>query len=261
MQKTNICKFIEIKELEPLSIKNFVCETDPEIMRRESRLISHRAILVTGGAVNFTVNESPLLLECGDLLFVFEGDNYSASPISDGATYSFISFVGSRATLLFERFGINRQNRVFTGNANMIPFWNDSIFASSENADLSAEGVLLYTFSRLDKAEIPHDNAVVQAARIMDDGFSDQNMCCASVAYELGYNSKYLSQLFKKSRGVSISDYLRNLRIKHAVFLLDHGIESIKNVALLSGFKDQFHFSNVFKTMVGTSPTEYKNKS
>jgi two-component system response regulator YesN len=50
------------------------------------------------------------------------------------------------------------------------------------------------------------------------------------------------------------------MRIKYAVSLFDHGLDSIKNVALLSGFFDPLYFSSVFKQVVGVSPTEYKNR-
>ena len=59
--------------------------------------------------------------------------------------------------------------------------------------------------------------------------------------------------------GVSYSEYLRTLRIKYAVSLFDHGIDSVKNVALLSGFADPLYFSTVFKKYTGLSPKEYKS--
>jgi AraC-like DNA-binding protein len=60
--------------------------------------------------------------------------------------------------------------------------------------------------------------------------------------------------------GIGYAEYLRNLRIKYAVSLFDHGIDSVKNVALLSGFSDPLYFSTVFKTVVGLSPKEYLKK-
>ena len=57
--------------------------------------------------------------------------------------------------------------------------------------------------------------------------------------------------------GVSLKEYLRTLRIKYAVSLFDHGMDSVKNVALLSGFNDPLYFSTVFKKTVGVSPTDY----
>ena len=58
--------------------------------------------------------------------------------------------------------------------------------------------------------------------------------------------------------GLGYSEHLRNMRIKYAVSLLEHGIDSVKNVALLSGFSDPLYFSSVFKKTVGVSPRDYK---
>ena len=58
--------------------------------------------------------------------------------------------------------------------------------------------------------------------------------------------------------GITYSEYLRNLRIRYAASLFDHGIDSVKNVAFLSGFTDPMYFSGVFKKVTGLSPKEYK---
>jgi two-component system response regulator YesN len=60
---------------------------------------------------------------------------------------------------------------------------------------------------------------------------------------------------------MGVNEYLRTLRINHAVFLIDHGIDSVKNVALLSGFSDPLYFSAVFKKHIGMSPKEYRERN
>ena len=60
--------------------------------------------------------------------------------------------------------------------------------------------------------------------------------------------------------GIGYAQYLRNLRIKHAITLFENGIDSVKNVAFLSGFSDALYFSSVFKAELGMSPAEYKRK-
>ena len=57
--------------------------------------------------------------------------------------------------------------------------------------------------------------------------------------------------------GIGYSEYLRSVRLKYAITLLDHGIDSVKNVALLSGFTDPLYFSNAFKKEIGVSPKEF----
>ena len=47
------------------------------------------------------------------------------------------------------------------------------------------------------------------------------------------------------------------MRVKYAVNLCDHGIDSVKNIAFLSGFADPLYFSTVFKKVTGNSPKEY----
>ena len=50
------------------------------------------------------------------------------------------------------------------------------------------------------------------------------------------------------------------MRLKYAVALFDSGVDSIKNVAALSGFSDPLYFSSVFKKSIGISPKEYTKK-
>ncbi len=57
--------------------------------------------------------------------------------------------------------------------------------------------------------------------------------------------------------GTTFSEYLKTLRLRHAVFLIEQGITSVKNVALLSGYRDPLYFSKVFRQSLGVSPSEF----
>ena len=59
---------------------------------------------------------------------------------------------------------------------------------------------------------------------------------------------------------MGFSEYLRLVRVKHAVMLIENGVTSVKNVASLSGFSDPLYFSKVFTESVGVSPSEYRRK-
>ena len=87
--------------------------------------------------------------------------------------------------------------------------------------------------------------------------FCDSSFSLTAVSQKLCYNPKYLSHLFKQKMKVGFSEYLRTLRINYAITLFENGIDSIKNVALLSGFSDPLYFSSVFKKTVGKSPKSY----
>ena len=109
--------------------------------------------------------------------------------------------------------------------------------------------------------EAPQKDSIVgNLLKYVEDHFPDHRLSLLSISEELGYNSKYLSRVFKNAMGISFSQYLTNTRIQHAIFLMEQGVTAVKNVSLLCGFKDPFYFSNVFKAAVGISPSDFIKK-
>ena len=118
--------------------------------------------------------------------------------------------------------------------------------------------MLLYTFGEMAPADIgEEEHLIVIIRKYVEDNYTDSDLNLQTMADNLGYSSKYISRVFKDAMGVTFSSYLTNVRIQNAVFLLDQGVTAIKNVALLTGYKDPFYFSSVFKNIVGMSPSEY----
>ena len=129
-----------------------------------------------------------------------------------------------------------------------------------ENLDLTGESLLLFTFSRLYSGSSADRGLIGKIIEITEDNFTDSELSITSLSKTLSYHPKYLSHLFKTKTGVGYSEYLRSLRIRYATTLFDHGLDSVKSVALLSGFSDPLYFSTVFKKSTGLSPKEYKEK-
>ena len=92
---------------------------------------------------------------------------------------------------------------------------------------------------------------------ITQNNFTLSELSISKIADELGYDAKYLSSLFKKKQGIPYTQYLRDLRIKRSIFLMEQGLVSVKNIAALSGFSDALYFSKVFASVEGIPPTEY----
>lgn len=78
------------------------------------------------------------------------------------------------------------------------------------------------------------------------------------VAKEMGYNTDYLSYLFKKNTGVTFISYLNKIRIENSKSLLLHYNITIKEVAYSCGFVDEKYFMKYFKKLEGMTPSEYK---
>ena len=91
--------------------------------------------------------------------------------------------------------------------------------------------------------------------------YFNEDLSLSEIADVAGYHKKYLSSTFKKQFGMGISEFLRVLRIRYAVMLMENGVTSVKNVAALSGFSDPLYFSKVFTEMIGVSPSQYQKQS
>lgn len=261
MDSKNICKFVIGDETNKLKIANFVYESDYNTMSNPNKNIYNRAILIKKGRGTFYADGTAYDYNTGCIIFSFADEEiYFKS--EEECEFFYISFEGERAQVLFLRFDINKQNRIFHGFDGLIPMWHESVSGSSkDNIDLAAESVLLYSLSRFKSSSHDKNHIIDQITDITQKSFSDPNLSIEKIAEKLNYNPKYLSHTFKKHINISFSEYLRNIRIKYAVSLFDHGIDSVKNVAYLSGFKDPLYFSTVFKKTIGVSPKEYTEKT
>lgn len=75
----------------------------------------------------------------------------------------------------------------------------------------------------------------------------------------LNVNSSYLSTLFKKETGVTLTEYVNKKRIKHAVFLLNTTNMQIQTIAQCCGIPDVNYFIKTFKKHIGKTPKEYRD--
>jgi len=71
-------------------------------------------------------------------------------------------------------------------------------------------------------------------------------------------NSSYLSRLFKKETGETITEVINKYRVDKAKELLSNKNIRTYEVASLVGIDDSTYFSQVFKKYAGLSPTEYR---
>lgn len=257
MENRNVCKFVSPSAIKDFTVVNFILESDPTAMQKNSLMQHNRAILVVAGSGTFTVDKNNYDVTVGDLFFVFAGEHMSATSLGE-FEYMYISFSGEKSGELFSRFGISPLYRLISGSENLIPFWKENLIsANALTVDLTAECVILYTFSKLHTEAHRTEKISDKIMKITKELFSSPTLSIVEIAERLSYNPKYLSHVFKEETKMSYTEYLQITRINYAIMLFENGIDSIKNVSLLSGFNDPFYFSVVFKKHIGTSPKEY----
>jgi YSIRK-targeted surface antigen transcriptional regulator len=72
-------------------------------------------------------------------------------------------------------------------------------------------------------------------------------------------NPNYLSALFKKEVGISISEYIQRAKVEEAKTLITYTSHPLTEISSLLNFHDQSHFTKVFKKFAGVTPKQFKS--
>jgi two-component system response regulator YesN len=78
------------------------------------------------------------------------------------------------------------------------------------------------------------------------------------IAGEIHFSAAYLRYLFKRETKRSVWDYVTELRIEEAKFLLATTDKKRYEIASEVGYESPEHFSRIFKRYTGVSPAEYR---
>ena len=87
----------------------------------------------------------------------------------------------------------------------------------------------------------------------------NEKMTSPKLAERFGLSPKYFGALFKSAAGVSVSDFILNLRIGAAKEMLMGTNMSVEEIAEKTGFSNSFYFSKCFKDKEKISPSGYRS--
>ena len=80
------------------------------------------------------------------------------------------------------------------------------------------------------------------------------------VTQRLNVSPSYLSALFKRETGQTLTQFVNQSRIRYGLFLLNSSHMQIQTVAQHCGIPNLNYFTRLFKKQVGMTPSEYRNR-
>jgi len=94
------------------------------------------------------------------------------------------------------------------------------------------------------------------------DETSDQSWSLINIAQEIGVHPVYLCRAFSEHFGMTLGQYVRELRVLRGWQLLSlgHG-GKIAEIANETGSSDESHFSRTFRRVYGTPPGRYRRNT
>lgn len=184
------------------------------------------------------------------LILPNEVTSYSADP-EDPWHYVWLHFDGTAARRLADL----PSPILPVGTVDLFPLLERAV--ESRPIELAAISILHTMLSKL--FDPPRKTDYV--ARVVNDIEARymQDISVASYAADLSLDRRYLSRLFSARLGVSLGQYIINVRIEKAKRLLEEGIPVLKTAELV-GYPEYTVFSKLFRKKVGISPRSYAAK-
>lgn len=99
---------------------------------------------------------------------------------------------------------------------------------------------------------------LVQHVILRIDADLTADLSLKSHAEFLNVNPSYLSTLFKRETGMTLTDYVNRQRVEHGIFLLNATDMQVQTIAQYCGIPDVNYFTKTFKKFIGKTPKEYR---
>jgi hypothetical protein len=140
--------------------------------------------------------------------------------------------------------------------------WATHLFKKKHAEDTPVDQLLLqvyHQYLKKSKNKKAPEWAATFKEMIQDQMDTHMTLTLQQASEELEINPAYLSRAFSKYfDNLSFGDYMRKIRIEKARQLIETSGHSLTEVAYLTGFSDQAHFSRIFKQFTGQRPSDFK---
>ena len=105
------------------------------------------------------------------------------------------------------------------------------------------------------------ESPAVSRARVYISKHQDEEISLNEVSKAVNMSAFYFCKTFKKSTGMTFTDYLSRVRVEKVKNLLLNPHKRISEVAYATGFQSLSQFNRVFRKITGESPTIYRERA
>jgi len=158
-------------------------------------------------------------------------------------------------TALFECYQVNCINMHKVDNTKL-----DALIEKLESPEADKEKTIhkiIDLISSVDDFEIQEVPIIEKIKAIIQDNITEE-LSVDVIAEKVGISRYYMLHLFKKTTGLTITDYKNELKITKAKNLLIHTDKRIAEIAYECGFGSASYFSKIFFEVESISPSEYR---
>ncbi len=229
------------------------------------------AVLVRSGEMTATADGRLRLLKSGQVLFHKPMEFHTVRVDRVGTRLQIISFTArGEGMKAFEDRCVDLTDaelalfgQITAGFASADAHWRagrmEDFEKESAYAAVLLESLLLPLSDRSgprSKPLSPSERQYLDALRVMRENL-DRMLSLDELASLCSMSASRLKKLFHGLSDVGAAKFFLRMKLRRAMELIDGGA-SVKEAALMTGFRDVNYFSVVFKRETGLTPTEYR---
>lgn len=259
--KTNLIYLQEIGELEA---------QQPHTSKRED-LSSFLFFTVISGSGALKYGEEEYMLSTGDCAFLDCKKSYYHHSSENLWKLKWVHFYGPNMNGIYEKYverggrpcfqgdNFNAYNKILTEVYNIA---SSDIYIKDMKIYEQLTSLLVFL---MEESWNPNSNNYSSSRKqnlqnikeYLDEHYSEK-ITLNQLSKIFYINKFYLSRIFKDQFGITINNYILQLRITHAKQLLRFTNLSIDNICRQCGINDANYFSRIFKNVEGISPGEFR---
>ncbi|WGI18851.1 helix-turn-helix domain-containing protein [Latilactobacillus sakei] len=122
------------------------------------------------------------------------------------------------------------------------------------------KSILLEAVRLVEQTKRLGNNSLVNRARFLIQSNLEKNWTIDEISNQLGISARYLSKLFKGNLGITVHEYIQQVRLEEAKYKLIYSNKNIACISIELGFADSSHFSRFFKATTQYSPSTFRKK-
>lgn len=226
------------------------------------RLDSYEILYMVQGQAMIQEELTPFALEPGDVL-VLSPDllHFGFAPSDKKVSFYWMHFTVDKPELL----GLIPSCKVHSDNGMLSELFKQ-LQRLRNDKDYPAQAADLAALLAVTETAVLQRSAAVRHKKILRDitEWVRINICspitAAQVGENFGYNSDYLTALFKENFGVGLKEYINEQKMKRAEEYLLTTDAPIKEIAAMLGFHDANSFIKYFTYHQKISPAKFRNQ-
>ncbi len=224
-------------------------------MHPDRTIDSYEIIFVIKGEVFINENGKEYHLKENDLLVLEPNTRHFGYKESNGTSFYWMHW------LCDDSFSPEVKSFNYTRPYNLSILFTQLLNYSFENApkemlDCTARLILGEAYLRKKDTE---DMRIANTVADWIKSNSDLHVKVSDVSKNFGYNSDYVSRLFKKAYKKSLKEYIDEVKTEHIKNMLLNTSLTLNEIALSCGFEEYKYFLKFFKYHAKMTPTEFLN--